>query len=167
MHSRQISFFLTASDQAQLLRQLRDAADFVVIDSRAELGQIRLLEEAEVGEIGVGRLLVYLTRSNYHEAIRLIPLRNQNFQAIDDLRSPVVQFARCGHADHQLRRGCLYVATAYYENGALSRKDGSFLKWARVLIETTRKKLRRDSKVGSYFGEDALRLKQAGAKLLL
>jgi hypothetical protein len=165
MRSRQINFFLTAADQAALLKYLDTRVEFVVIESVAEGDRLQRLETAEVKIMGVDRLKVCLVRPNDIGAVQLTALKNQPYKPVDVLRSPVVEFVRCHHADNILRRGRLYFVTAYFDRRTLVRKDDAFLKWAGTLIAAARRKLMKDSASLFYFGEEALRLKETGTEM--
>ena len=117
--------------------------------------------------MGAERLQIYLARPADVDAIRLNSMPGHPTMAVDVLRSPVVEFARCYHVGNRMRRGRLYFVTAYFDGCALIRKDNSFLEWASALIATTRRKLKKDAALSTYFGQDALRLKAGGTEFLL
>jgi hypothetical protein len=160
MRSKQINFFLTATDQAELLKEFGIEDDFVYIDSIAKGRQLCYLETAEIRKMGVERLKIYLVRRRDVELVRRNALQDQPHDAVDVVRSPVIEFMRCYHADHQLRRGRLYVVTAFYEGGVLVKKDRNFLDWAITVIATAQKKLIRDPDSSFYFGKNALELRE-------
>src|SRR6266700_3960228 len=108
MNSKQVNFFLTAADQAELLRRFVTKSEFVVLASVTEGGRLHLLESAEVKEMGRDRLTVYLARPGDLHAVKLQSLQHQIYKTIDIVKSPLVEFARCYHADGLLRRGRLY-----------------------------------------------------------
>ena len=168
MHSKQVNFYLTANDQARLLTCLRESVgEFTIVESIAEGDEPHPLEIAEVKRMGVDRLKLYLVRPDDVGAIKLNILRSQVYKAVDVVRSPVVEFARCYHADGRLRRGRMYFVTAYYDERVLLHKDSAFLDWATALIATARKRLKKEPSLSSYVGEEARRLKETGEKFVL
>src|SRR5712692_10298591 len=119
MRSKQINFFLTAKDQSSLLEHFRSRGDFEIACSITYGCSVDLLETAEVREMGVEWLKVYLVRPNDLDGVRLNYLPNQNYKTVDIVRSLAIEFDRCYHAGQQLRRGRLYFVTAYYDGGVL------------------------------------------------
>jgi hypothetical protein len=162
MNSRQINFFLTATDQAELLIRLGSKGDYVIVHACTQDERLYLLENAVVKEMGVEPLTVYLVRSTDIDAIQLNVVPNQPYKSIDVVRSPVIQFSRCYHAGGRLRRGRLYFVTAYYDGGEKTKKEKAFLKWAIDLITIARRNLLKEPGSLFYFGGDALRAKEAG-----
>jgi hypothetical protein len=165
MNSRQVNFFLTARDQAELLTQLAAVGDFIVVAGTTKSGGVNRLESAEIKQMGVDRLQVYLMRPNDIGGVRFHDVPKMGYKSVDVLRSPVVEFDRCYHAEGLLRRGRLYVVTAFYDGMELTRKDGAFLQWAGALIKTARRKLTKDPRSFFYFGADALRCREAGTTM--
>jgi hypothetical protein len=165
MNSKQVNFFLTQVDQANLLNQFRAKRDFVVVRSRAQDGHLSLLDSAEVKEMGIEALQVHLARPVDLEAIQLNLVPNQPYMTINVLKSPVIEFDRCYQADGILRRGRLYFVTAYYSAGTLIRKEEAFLNWASDLLTLTRRNLTKEPGSSFYLGADAFRAKESGTKL--
>jgi hypothetical protein len=166
MHSKQINFYLTTSDQVELLNDLRRRGEFLVASCADKGRNLRLVEVSKVKDISAEPLQVYLVRPCDVAGVCIRTLENQR-RYVDSLRSPVVQFSRSLHRGNELTRGRLYVTTAYYDGEILVRKEDGFVEWASALILTARRKLKRDSATQSYFGEDAFRLKQSGIELAL
>jgi hypothetical protein len=159
MNSRQVNFFLTAADQASLVRQFATREAFVVVQSLAQDDGVRLLKTVEIKEMGTEHLKVYLARPSDVGSIQL--------NALDVVRSPVIEFVRCFHQGNLLRRGRLYFVTAYYDGSVLTRKDHAFLEWANTFISTARRKLSRDRELQSYLGDEARSLRQGETEFVL
>jgi hypothetical protein len=158
MNSRQINFFLTAVDQAALLAHISAKHDFRIIHSLVQCEAPALLSSAEVKEMGVDRLKVYLARPEDLEAVHLNFVPNHNYKTIDVVKSPVIEFVRCYHVGEQLRRGRFYFVTSYYEGGHLVKKERDFINWANGIIVASRRKLIKDTTSSFYFGDDAFAL---------
>jgi hypothetical protein len=164
MQSKQVNFFLTVDDQDDLINAFRArVGEFVIIDSIAEGGRLRLLQTAEIKRMGAERLKVYLARPNDVALVRLNHLQHHPHETVDIVRSPIVEFDRCYHRDHQLRRGRLYMVGAYYDDDVLLKKDDGFLKWANALITTARRRLTKGPESFFYFGRNALELKRSAS----
>ncbi len=166
MYSKQINFYLTNSDQVKLLGDLSERDEFLIASSVSHDGNLRLAQAAKLKDIGAEPLQAYLVRPCDMVGVRIRTLENQA-HCVDSRRSPVVEFTRSFHGNNKLSRGRLYVTTAYYDGKTLVRKEDAFVKWATTLISIARKKLKRDAATQSYFGEDALRLKESGIELAL
>jgi hypothetical protein len=168
MHSKQLNFYLTANDQAALLTRLRrNVGDFTIVESITERDEPHPVKSAAIKRMGVDRLKLYLARSDDIGAIELNVLSNQPHKTLNVVRSPVVEFIRCYHADGRLRRGRMYFVTAYYDERVLFYKERAFLDWATALIVTARKGLKRDPSSSGYVGEEARRLKETGEEFVI
>jgi hypothetical protein len=165
MRSRQINFYLAGADQARLEAAMRRVGDFLVLDSIVESAEPRILESTEIERMGEERLTVFLVRPVDLRAVKLNTLRDGMPKTIDDLRSPVVQFARCYWDEKELGRGRLYAVTAYCDREGLVHKDTGFTKWAAALMAVARRNLTKDPVSFFYFGQEALSLKASGSYL--
>lgn len=102
-------------------------------------------------------LFFYLVRPDDLASIQMHEVAKQNYWAIDDLRSPVVEFSSCFFDGVKIRQGRVYFQTRYYaETGQLVTKSESFVKWARCVLAAVKKTLHRDPASGNYVGPDAL-----------
>jgi hypothetical protein len=165
MRSSQVNFFLTRTDQAELLRTIDRLNSFVYVEAVSQDGSPRILESPEVRKMGSERLKIFVARPEHASTIILRQSSKDAF--VDVLRSPAVEFSRCYQDDHCIRRGRFYVVRSYFDERTVVKKDGEFLKWSEALISRTRRALTRDSKSFAYFGSQALRLKESGLKMEL
>jgi hypothetical protein len=163
MRSSQLNFFLTKNDQAELLGKLDPLGSFRYVESMSQDGSPRMLETAEIGQMGSERLKIFVTQSNYINKILFEQLTNAAF--VDELRSPVIAFSRCYQDDQCIRRGRFYFVKSHFDARALINKDDDFLKWGNSLITRARRMLKKDPKSFEYFGPEALRLKGVGLKM--
>jgi hypothetical protein len=166
MMSQQINFYLTERDQAELEVALRTVGSFVPIADIDERGGPCVLESATIREMGKDRLKIHLVEQGNLSEVRFQEVPAREFRVVDVIRSPVVEFVRCYYVGGQLRRGRLYVATAFYEGSSLIRKHKSFVEWASSLIAGARNALIKDRKSFFYFGKEALQLREDGIELL-
>jgi len=134
----------------------------LIVDSIAESTEPRILKTTEIERMGQERLTVFLVRPADLGAVKLNTLHDSPPTTIDDLRSPVVEFARCYRDAKGLGRGRLYAVAAYYEDDRLVSKDITFTRWATALMAVARRTLAKDPASFFYFGPEALRLKADG-----
>jgi hypothetical protein len=163
MKSRQINFYLTPVDQADLVKQFGQLGECALIKSIAEGDHPELLETAEVTNLAHERLQIFLARPDELEEILLKKL--ENLSHVDVVRSPVVEFDRCHQTKEKLGRGRLYYVSSYFEHRVLVSKHHSFVEWANALFKIVRGTLKKDPNSFFYFGAEALKLKEAGIEL--
>ncbi len=164
MRSRQINFYLTAADEAELVRHFGRQGEYAILASNAKDCHPELREIAEIGKTESDRLQVFLAQAHDVEAVILRPAR-KDLWYIDVERSPVVEFDRCIQTKDKLGRGRLYFVTGYFDQQVVVSKDRSFVEWANGFIKIARRTLKKDPASFFYFGEEALRLKEAGVEL--
>jgi hypothetical protein len=163
MRSSQLNFFLTRSDQAELLRRLDPQGSFLYVESISQDGSLRMLEGAEIKKMGSERLKIFITLSQLIDKIVVVQSVDPAF--VDVLRSPVVEFSRCYQDDRLIRSGRFYFIRSYFDERAVIEKDDAFLQWSNSLLSRARRMLKKDPKSFAYFGPEALRLKDAGFKM--
>ena len=166
MRSRQINFYLTAADEAELVRRFARRGEYAVLASNAQGRRPELLESAESGKTPADRMQIFLAQTHDVEAVILKKAR-EDLWYIDVLRSPVVEFDRCRQTKQKLGRGRLYFVTSYFDEQVVVSKDRSFVEWATGFIKIARRTLKKDPASFFYFGEEAFRLKEAGVELSL
>ncbi|MGJ4996644.1 hypothetical protein ACQR0Z_19630 [Bradyrhizobium sp. HKCCYLS3077] len=163
MRSRQINFFLTPDDQAELLRRLDPDGQFVYLARRCLYDQMQILPTAVVRQMGQEPLGIYIARAADLDTI--VFNEGENDKSIDVIRSPVIEFNRCYLGDEHISDGRLYVVNSYFDaHGRIARKNDSFLKWSERLIAKTRRCLTKEDKSFYYFGTETLQLKRSGFK---
>jgi hypothetical protein len=165
MRSSQLNFFLTRSDQAELLRKLDPLGSFVYVEDLSQDGSPQMLESGEIRQMGAERLKIFITLSPHSN--RIVFKQATNVAYVDELRSPVVAFSRCYQDDQRIGRGRFYFVKSYFDERVVVDKDEDFLKWGTSLISRARRMLARDPKSFAYFGPEALRLKDEGVKMEL
>lgn len=164
MRSRQVNFFLTPRDQAELLSKLDPAGQFVYVAWRCKDGGLDILQTSTVRQMGKETLTIYIVRADDLDAISFNDVGD--FSSVDVIRSPVIEFNRCYMDDQRLSRGRFYVVNSYFDqDGQIARKDEGFLKWSERLISKTRRCLKKDPDSFFHLGAEALQLKEAGFEL--
>ncbi|GLH75101.1 hypothetical protein SSBR45G_00090 [Bradyrhizobium sp. SSBR45G] len=163
MRSRQVNFFLTPNDQAELLSKLDPAGQFIYVARRRKDSRIDILPTPAVRQMGKEALKIYIARADDLDAMSFDDIGT--FSSIDVIRSPVIEFSRCFMGDQFIRDGRFYVVNSYFDrDGRVARKDEGFLTWAARLVSKTRRCLTKDPDSFFYFGAEALQLKSAGFK---
>ncbi|MGJ5222925.1 MULTISPECIES: hypothetical protein [unclassified Bradyrhizobium] len=163
MRSRQVNFFLTPKDQAELLSKLDPAGQFVYLAWRRNDSRIDILPTAAVRQMGKEALTIYIARADDLDAMSFDDVGN--FSSVDVIRSPVIEFSRCYMGDQHLSDGRFYVVNSYFDrDGRVARKDEDFLTWSARLVSKTRRCLTKDPDSFFYLGAEALQLKSVGIK---
>ena len=162
MKSRQINFFLTTADQADLINSLDPLGEFVYVRNVSRDGTPEILESASIATATNESLQIYIAQLREIKNIVFQRLPNVTFSSIDVVRSPVVQFVRCYQDERCIRRGRLYFVTAYYDRRQQIEIDEVFLSWARKIVARARRVLKKEDGSLIYYGKQALHLKQAG-----
>jgi hypothetical protein len=166
MRSRQVTFFLTPKDQAELLSKLDPSGQFVYLASHYSNGQMQILQTPVVQQMGQEALTIYIARTDDLDTI--VSTGREQFLSIDVLRSPVIEFSRCYMGERHMSDGRFYVVNSYFDqHGQIARKDDGFLRWAERLVSKTRRSLTKDPDSFAYFGAEALQLRSTGIKASL
>jgi hypothetical protein len=165
---RQLQFYLTPSDLAVLEVALRASQEVAALPWRAPRPEPTVVESFRIERMGKTPLTLYLARPADLGAVAFREVAAQGYWTVDDLRSPVVELARCHFDGKTLRRGRLYYATGYYGgDGAWVDKPKAFLAWADALLRTARKALWREPRLDAYLGPEARELHDRNAAELV
>jgi hypothetical protein len=155
--SQQVNFYLTPTDLHAAEDRIRKCGDFLVLHTRSLDAKPRIVPSVDFEENGKKWLFFYLVRPTDLASIQMHKVEKQNFWAIDDLQSPVVEFSTCFFDGNKMRQGRVYFQSRYYaETGQTVTKPDSFIKWAKCILATMKKTLHCDSNRGIYIGADAL-----------
>lgn len=151
----QVNFYATPADIAELERSIGRMEPMVIVHSRSPTAEPRVVSSLNVTEEGQRWLFYFLVRKTdlVHVVTEHVPA--QGYWAIDILHSPVVEFNSCYFDRKILRRGRVYYVDGFYgENEAWVEKPEGFRTWARAVLKTTRKALKKHET--DYLGPDAL-----------
>src|SRR5262245_46465412 len=110
MNSKQINFYLTSSDQAELIRRLdvKVQGELIAVFSRVQRDRPELIDLKDIHALGKEHLSVYLLRPVDLDQVILRENPHQQYKVFDDQRSSVVSFSRCFRTESGLHRGRLY-----------------------------------------------------------
>lgn len=163
--------------QIQLYFSPQDVKEFaakMIADYGAILLSHRLPEnlaepvDAITRDTGSGlRSLGYLVRREDLEKVRLREIPSQGCWAVDELRSPVIEFDGGFFDQSKILRGRLYFTTTYYEPvGQLVEKDPTFVKWADKVLAAGKRHGERIRALGATVGAHAQTLHIQGCELI-
>jgi hypothetical protein len=162
----QVNFYITNKDTASLEATLRQLGSLCILHDRSLTAMPRVVDSLDVHEGDQPWLYLYLARCEHLPEVRTKHVPTQGYWAIDMIQSPAIEFTRSFFDGHILRRGRAYYVDGFYRpDGAWIEKSDSFKGWARSVLNTFKKSLRR--KGSDYIGHDALSwLSSSGGKLI-
>lgn len=150
----QVNFYLCPTDLRSIECTLREVGPLTILHSRSSNPKPRNVESLELNENGQLWLYFYLVRPEDIRSVTMTHIPAQAYWTVDVLRSPVVEFNRCFFDEIVLRRGRLYYIDKFYgSDGTTLEKPMEFVTWAKSLLLTTKKALKRHG--SDYIGPDA------------
>jgi hypothetical protein len=153
----QINFFLTPSDFEAAICRIMQCEKFVILHWKSNTPQPNIIPNFDIEVNGKPLLQFYLARREDLGVIQMRHVPDQNYWAIDDLRSPVIELTRCYFDRHKLRRGRVYLKDFYFNNSGIKMtKSVLFTKWSKRVLAAMRKTLKLDPKLRAYIGPDTL-----------
>lgn len=158
----QVNFYLTHSDTECLEKVLRGVTPLMLLHSISHTSEPRVLDSSNFKENDQPWLYYFLVLPEDLERVVMRHVPAQGYWTVDVIKSPVVEFNRCFTRGRLLRRGRLYYVDRYYgSDDALLDKSEAFRKWAKSLLATTKKSLKKQGL--DYLGSDAAHLLADGA----
>ena len=140
----QVNFYLTPPDVAALEEALRNIEPMIVLHSRSNAPEPRVLNNLNLAEDGKTWLFFYLVRASDLTDVEMCHVPEQGYWSIDVIKSPVVQFNRCFLDDKILRRGRVYYVEKFYGNdNEIVSKSESFRNWAKTIQKVTKSNLKK------------------------
>lgn len=151
----QVNFHATPDDIDHIERTIGLLEPMDILHSRSPLAEPRIVPSANTIENGQRWLFFFLVRKCDLGEVIMEQVPAQGYWAVDVVRSPVVEFSSCYFDRAVLRRGRVYyVDGSFGENGVWSEKPENFRLWAKSVLKTTKKLLKRHGT--DYIGQDAL-----------
>lgn len=133
---------------------IRSLAPLVVLHSRSSGPMPRELKNFNLVEEGKKWLYFYLVQPDKINEVVMIHVPEQGYWSIDVHRSPVVQMNLCFFNGQILRRGRVYYVDKFYgPDNELVSKSVSFQQWAKSILVTVKKGLKKSGT--DYIGQDA------------
>jgi predicted nucleotidyltransferase len=177
--SRQVNFYMSKDDQAELMRILFEAIpELLILKEETEVRELELIDKANLIYNFGSFFRVYFGRSQdldkfvYEKPVQMTVAPFRVRHILDATQSPIVEFIPCWVSKSedkilQINRGRLYYNTSYYElpNPELRIKDDSFVRFSERCFSIFKKNLKFDKDRGDYFGRGALRDELAGWRL--
>jgi hypothetical protein len=143
------------SDVAELERGIGRLEPIVIVHSRSPSAQPRVVPSLNLSEGGQRWLFYFLVREPELVDVVTEHVPAQGYWAIDVVRSPVIEFTSSFFDGEVLRRGRIYCVDGFYREGAgWVEKPQRFRTWARAVLRTARKTLKRRGT--DYIGLEAL-----------
>lgn len=156
----QLNFFLTPRDTTGLERRLREVGPLVVLHKQAQTSEPRVLSNIECVENGRRWLSFCLARPEDLKSVVMRHVPAHGYWALDELRSPLIEFGACYFDERILRRGRMYYIEKYYgPDNTQVKKPDAFLAWAKAIFAASRKYLKRLD--ADYAGDEALEWRDA------
>ncbi len=157
---RQVRFFLTPTDVAWLVDQLRALGELRVLHTPAREPVPRAVDGLEPR--GEGSRDLHLVQPGLVDQVVMTHIPAQQHWVVDEQRSPVIELSPGGFDGTVLREGRLYYVDGFYGPGELWQdKPESFRTWARSVLARTRKLLKRRG--DWYIGPDTEQWHARGA----
>jgi hypothetical protein len=163
---RQVNFYFSDSDQAELTRRLDSLGDVMAILPPLSKPMIENQSVSHFTRWKPGEHDPMLYRSSDTEKIVFRRSNPATGYFIDIDRSPVVEFSRCATTNDTIRRGRLYYVAGFLEkNLSKYTKPSEFVDWADKLFKLA-KKLGVEIRNGDYIGREALEMEKLGYRFL-
>lgn len=155
----QATFYATPTDIAELEKKIRHIEPMLILKWRSPTAEPRILPSLNAIEDGQRWLSYYLVRESQLSQVVTDYVPAQGYWTVEVLRSPVVQFRSCYFDGTILREGRVYYVDGFYgADDAWVYQPESFRKWAKAVLRTTKKALKREG--FDYIGPDALAWRQ-------
>jgi hypothetical protein len=162
----QVNFFITPDDARMIETELKAEHPLVIIDDISTSAAPSVVDTAAVEDRTGPRLFFHMVRGPDLRSVVMkhVPARGE--WAVDVLDSPAIEYTRSFFDGRVLRRGRLYYVDRHDgEDGTLIDKSAVFREWARLVLEKTRKLLKRQGT--DYIGPHAKAwLESSGGKLV-
>jgi len=151
----QVNFYATPTDILELERRIGLLEPRIILHSESPTSQPRIVPSLGVMDGSHRWLSYYLVRDGDLERVVTRHVPAQKYWVIDVSSSPVVEFRGCYFDGKILRLGRVYYVDGDYgADDAWVEKSESFRTWAKKVLRTTKKALKKRGP--DYIGEDAL-----------
>lgn len=151
---RQLNFYATAADIAELEACIRRLEPVAILHARSPNANPRVLPSLNFSEEAAPLLFYYLVLEPELPKIVTEHVPARGYWTVDILRSPAVEFQGCYFDDKILRRGRVYYVDGFYnQNGTWVEKSEKFRHWAGAVLSAVRKSLKKQGP--DYIGPHA------------
>lgn len=151
----QVNFYATPTDVAELEVSIGSLEPMLILHDRSPTAEPRVLPSLIFTEDAQPLLFYFLVREKDLAKVVTGHVPAQGYWSVDILRSPIVEFNSCYSDGKVLRRGrAYYVDGLYGEDDAWVEKPESFRIWAKAVLRTTKRVLKRHGI--DYIGKDAM-----------
>ena len=169
---RQVNFFLSYDDQAELAEKLDQWGTVLAASEVSDKPKITAWPVAKFSQWIVGLSPPLLFRSEDMGGLIVesngltVPDYGVRYY-IERFRNPVVELSTCIQRDNEIQRGRFFYQPRYLddESGMVLEKSPEFIAWARKIFNLVKKSTTRDSD-GYYIGRGAKALQLQGYTFL-
>lgn len=153
----QMSFYLTQDDHAEVERVMSSKIHWEAYHRRVFDGSPKRIDTTVVQNMGSENLGIVVGPRGCLESLIFNRIRNQEYETMDILRSPVIEFSRCfeDKENRVFRKGRLYFDSGYYHQNCWVEKDDSIKKWVRSFFRYFKAQMTKRED-GYYYGPMAL-----------
>lgn len=159
---KQINFYMTPEDICDLENLIFNIEETIILSDRSNNFLPRISNSLTCDEYGQMQLFYYLARKKDLENIFMKHVSEQNYWAIDAVRSPVIEYTGCFYDGRILAPGRIYYIDKYYsDSGEIIEKSHDFKIWAKSVFRQTRKVLLKQEGNFRFIGKKAKALLEA------
>ena len=155
---KQVNFYMTPSDEAALLGELRKHGGVALVKERSRTTQPTELEGFPRQGTVESREGVVLWNPHVDSTLLLVPAGSIHF--VDKERSAVIEFSQSEVTDEEIRRGRIWAEMMTPEGTA---KSDGFRKWYDSVARWIKRNYTRNED-GFYVGPDAAKRIEGGLK---
>jgi hypothetical protein len=165
---RQVNFFLSNDDQAELTEKLDSLGTIVAAAESSDRAEVIALPVSAFARwtVGLGWPLLFRPEDRSGLIVESGRLHVADFGVryyIERYKNPIVEFATCIEHQNEIQRGRLYYEAKYLDNasGAVIEKSPEFIVWATKIFNVVKKSTTKDAH-GYYIGKGAQALQRRG-----
>jgi hypothetical protein len=165
MSSRQVNFYSTPLDYAEMEKRLLKIGPFLMFASRSYDGNAPLLSGPLVDHLQIDHRCLYLALPAHKDLVELETISTQPYKLVDVMRSPVIEFDLGNSNKDRLDEARMFLFRDYLEDGRFFLKDQGFLDWSQKMLRAAVRGWKRVPPDFHYFGPEAMKLKEKGIAL--
>jgi hypothetical protein len=163
--SRQVNFFLSDNDQAELMLKFDQLKTVAAAVQPMKTNNVNMVPITSLSRWNPGANPPVLFRPSDCTTLSIRLSGNGLDFLVDIFDSPAIEFLQCIQRDNGIQRGRLYYTpNSIDSNGYVLHKSPEFLTWANKVLILTKKFCIKNSD-GYYVGKHALELVAQGYEL--
>jgi hypothetical protein len=164
---KQINFFLSVSDQRDLLQRLGNDCNATAALPPLSSAAVKEQDTTEFAEWRPGEHTPIIFRRGDTDGIKLLTRKERHDEYYFDIfSSRAIEFSRSIARDRTISRGRFYFIEGYMiDNTTKFEKPVEFLDWAKSIFQVVRR-FCIDKRQGDFIGPDAVAKERAGWKFV-